>query len=163
MAEIRPACAGDLETIASIYAHYVEQTYITFDLQAPSARAWKEKWKAACAAGYPWMVRERNGVVVGYATAAEFRPKPAYRSTAETTIYMDRAAVGQGLGRALYAAELRELSQRDFHLATAGITLPNPASVILHEALGFTAVGVFEEVGHKLDGWRDVGWWQLRL
>jgi phosphinothricin acetyltransferase len=161
---MRPARAADVEAIASIYAHYVEHTFITFDLDAPSAEGWRARWQEAQTVGYPWVVAERAGAVVGFVTTGAFRPKAAYRSTVETTIYLAREATGQGIGRPLYELALRELAASGlFHLATAGIALPNAASVELHERLGFTRVGVFEEVGHKLGAWRDVGWWQRRL
>jgi phosphinothricin acetyltransferase len=159
---IRAARDDDLASIASIYAHYVEHTYITFELEAPSVQTWAQEWRAARAAGYPWLVAQAGDRVVGYATCSAFNRKPAYRSTVATTIYLGEARVGRGLGRGLYAA-LLERAAESFHLAAAGIALPNPRSVALHERLGFARVGVFEEVGHKLGGWRDVGWWQLRL
>jgi len=162
-ATIRPAEGADLPAIADIYAHYVEHTVVTFDLEAPDLAAWERRWGAAAKAGYPWWVAVLDGECSGYLTAAEFRPKPAYGRTVETTIYLAPEATGRGLGGALYEVALPELGRRGFHLATAGITLPNPASVALHERHGFTPVGVFEEVGYKLGGWRDVGWWQRRL
>jgi phosphinothricin acetyltransferase len=161
---IRAVRDDDLPAIASIYAHYVEHTYITFELAAPSLKDWTEKRAAARAAGHPWLVADigERGGVVGYATCSTFNPKPAYRSTVETTIYLAEPAVGQGIGRPLYEALLAEAAG-PFHVALAAIALPNPRSVALHERLGFTAVGVLEEVGHKLGAWRDVGWWQRRL
>jgi phosphinothricin acetyltransferase len=161
--QLRAADPGDLAAIAAIYAHYVENTVITFDLEPPPAAAWRAKWDAAQSAGYPWFVAESDGgELLGYVSASEFRARLAYRSTIETTIYLREDARGRGIGRPLYELALREAA-RSFHLAVAGITLPNDASVALHERLGFTHVGVFEEVGHKLGQWRDVGYWQLRL
>jgi phosphinothricin acetyltransferase len=160
---LRAASVDDLAAIAAIYAPYVENTVITFDLEPPSAAAWRAKWDAAQAGGYPWFVAEaEGGELLGYVSTSKFAAKPAYRSTIEMTIYLRDDACGRGIGRQLYELALREAA-RSFHLAVAGITLPNEASVALHERLGFTRVGVFEEVGHKLGQWRDVGWWQLRL
>jgi len=161
--DIRAVEAGDLAAIAAIYAHYVEHTYVTFDLDAPDRADWQRRWETAVAAGHPWWTALRAGTCEGFLTTAEFRPKPAYRSTVETTIYLSPEATGRGLGGALYDVALPELGRRGFHLATAGIALPNPASVALHERYGFALVGVFEEVGYKLGAWRDVGWWQRRL
>lgn len=163
MSMVRPASEEDLPRIAAIYSHWVEHTAVTFDLVAPSVAEWGERFAGAREGRYPWLVADAGGDVAGYATTAAFRSKPAYRSTVETTIYLEPTRVRHGLGRELYAALLDEAAARGFHLAAAGITLPNAASVGLHEALGFTSVGVFTEVGHKLGAWRDVGWWQRRL
>ena len=160
--QLRAADVGDLAAIAAIYAHYVENTVITFDLEPPSADAWQANWDAAQSGGYPWFVAESDGELLGFASASEFKARRAYRSTVETTIYLREDARGRGIGRSLYELALREAA-RSFHLAVAAITLPNEASVALHERLGFTRVGVFEEVGHKFGEFRDVGWWQLRL
>jgi len=158
----RVACEADLGAIGRIYAHYVEHTYATFDLEPPDLATWRARWAAAQRQRQPWLVAEVADRVVGYATTSSHRPKPAYDTTVESTVYLDPGAAGRGVGRALYATALREAAGR-FHVAVAGIALPNPASVALHEALGFTAVGVFEEVGRKFGAWHDVGWWQLRL
>lgn len=160
---IRATEQGDLEAIAEIYDHYVQRTCATFDLEAPPVAEWRRRWRSAQDLGQPWMVTECDGVIAGFASLSAFRPKAAYRSTVETTIYLADDHVGHGLGRPLYEATLREAASRGFHLAVAGITLPNRRSVLLHEALGFVAVGVFEQVGYKHDAWRDVGWWQLSL
>jgi len=155
----------DLEHISRIYAHYVAHTYITFDVDAPSHEDWRARWDAAQDAGRPWLVGadQSDDTVWGYATASAFRPKAAYRSTVETTIYLDPDSTGRGLGRRLYEALLVEATARSFHLATAGIALPNRASVALHRGLGFSPVGTFTEVGHKLGQWRNVQWWQRAL
>jgi L-amino acid N-acyltransferase YncA len=160
---VRAATADDLEAIASLYAHYVETSTVTFDLEAPGLDAWRSRLRAAAAAGHPWRVAEVGGAFAGYATASAFRPKQAYRSTVETTIYLDPAVHGRGLGRLLYAGLLDACRAAGFHLAVVLITLPNPASIALHEGLGFTAAGVLEDVGHKLGAWRDVGLWQCPL
>jgi L-amino acid N-acyltransferase YncA len=160
--EIRAARAGDLDAIAEIYAYYVEHTYITFELEPPSTQEWRSRWDEGRSAGRPWAVAESGGEVLAYAYAGVWNRRPAYRSTVETTIYVRRDACGRGIGRPLYERLLGEAA-RSFHVAVAGIALPNAASVALHEKLGFTRVGVFCEVGHKLGAWRDVGWWQRPL
>lgn len=98
--------------------------------------------------------------VIGYAKADFFRTRGAYRKTVETAIYLSREHLGEGHGGRLYGKLLEEVAERGFHTAIAGITLPNEASVGLHEGLGFKRVGVMREVGYKLDAWWDVGWWQ---
>ena len=160
---IRPAARGDLARIVAIYGHYVEHTYATFEIDTPTPEQWSLKWAAARERNHPWLVSEQGGELHGYATAATFNPRPAYRFTVETSIYLQHEVVGQGLGRRLYEALLAEVARRGFHLAVAGIALPNERSVALHESLSFRGVGVFREVGYKLDDWRDVGWWQRPL
>ena len=160
---IRPAAPEDFARIVTIYAHYVEQTHTTFELDPPTVQQWSLKWQAARERNHPWLVSEHGGELHGYATAATFNPRPAYNSTVETSIYLHHELVGQGLGRALYESLLAETARRDFHLAVAGIALPNARSVALHELLSFQLVGVFREVGYKLGDWRDVGWWQRPL
>jgi phosphinothricin acetyltransferase len=159
----REVADADLGEVARIHSHYVEHTVATFDLEPLGEGGWREKWRAAGEAGHPWLVCEEDGRVLGFAIAGPFRPKAAYGPTVETTIYLDPAAVGRGVGRALYSDMLREASQRGFHLAVAGVTLPNEASARLHAGVGFERVGIFNEVGHKHGEWRDVEWWQLRL
>jgi len=161
---IRPAVPDDMRAIAAIYAHYVEHTVITFDFEAPSVEAWEARLRSADERGHPWLVAAPDGgTVAGYAYAAPFRAKPAYARTVETTIYLSPGRTGAGLGRALYAALLAELSALDLHLAVAGMTLPNPASQRLHRSLGFEPVGTFVQVGFKFGAWHDVEFLQRRL
>lgn len=159
----REAREGDLRAIARIHGHYAEHTAATFDSGELALEAWSQKWRAAGEVDHPWLVGEAEDAVFGYAITGPFRPKEAYFATVETSVYLDPPSVGRGLGRPLYEALLAEAARRDFHLAVAGITLPNRASVDLHEALGFEPVGVFHEVGHKHGGWRDVGFWTRKL
>jgi len=104
-----------------------------------------------------------DGAVAGYAYGSPHRTRAAYASSCDVAVYVDPAHSRQGLGRALYAELLPMLADRGFHAAFAGIALPNDASVGLHEAMGFTPVGIYREVGWKMGGWRDVGWWQRLL
>ena len=161
---IRPATADDLPAIAAIYAHYVERTFATFDLQAPTAGDWAAKHAAAAAARHPWVVTEdEDGATAGYAIASTFNPRAAYATTVATAVYLHPDRTGRGLGGPLYAALLGEAAARGFHRAVAGVAVPNPASATLHARAGFTVVGTFAEVGHKLGAWRDVQWWQRAL
>ncbi|HEY7935010.1 MAG TPA: GNAT family N-acetyltransferase [Solirubrobacteraceae bacterium] len=160
---VRAVGEQDLDGIAAIYAHYVEHTYITFDTSAPSPEEWRVKLRAAEREGHPWLLSEADGTLHGYALTFAFKSKPAYRFTLETSIYLDPRSVGMGLGRELYEKALSDAGARGFHVAVAGIALPNPRSVALHQSLGFQPVGIFREVGHKLGDWRDVGWWQRPL
>jgi L-amino acid N-acyltransferase YncA len=162
-AGVRAARRRDLEAIAGVYRHYVERSYFTFESNAPDAAEWARRFDVAAERGHPWLVAVPAGEVVGYAIASTFLPRAAYHRTVQTAIYLRPDERGRGLGRALYAALVDEAAARGFHLAVAGIALPNPASLALHEAIGFVPVGVFAEVGRKFGVWRDVSWWQRRL
>lgn len=152
----------DATACAAIYAPSVEGSVTSFELRAPSPQEIAERMR-----GYqrthPWLVAERGGEVVGYAYACEFNPRPAYRWSASVSVYVAAGERGRGRGQALYEDLFARLRRQGFRMATAGITLPNPASVALHESLGFAPVGVNREIGWKDGGWRDVGWWQLEL
>lgn len=160
---IRAAEAGDLETLAAIYGWYVEHSYATFALDAPSVGEWTEDFAIAEERGFPWLVGVEDDAVIGYTRSGSFFPRRGYDSSVMSAIYLDRAQIGRGFGRPLYAAALDRLKFSPFHLAVAGIALPNAASQALHESSGFAPVGTFREVGHKLGAWRDVSWWQLAL
>jgi phosphinothricin acetyltransferase len=114
-------------------------------------------------AGFPWLVACEDGVVKGYAYAALWRPRSAYRYSVETTVYVDRECMGKGIGTRLYTELLRRLPPLGVHSAMGVIALPNDASVALHEKLGFRKAGHFREVGLKFGRWIDVGCWQLIL
>lgn len=112
---------------------------------------------------HAWLVAETHGRVVGYAYGSPHRTRAAYASSCDVAVYVDPAHSRQGIGRSLYAELLPVLAGKGYHAAFAGIALPNEASIGLHEAMGFTRVGIYREVGWKLGGWRDVGWWQRLL
>lgn len=159
---IRPATAADGEAMAAIYAPFVESTSVSFEEEPPDGAEMNRR-REAVQAGYPWLVAEHESVVVGYAYGGPFRARAAYARTAETAVYLRESARGQGLGKRLVQAVLDDLTERGFHRAIAGATLPNPASVSLHQSLGFSFVGVFREVGFKRGSWHDVGFWELGL
>ena len=152
----------DAAALAAIYAPSVESGVASFEAEPPTA----EEMRRRIAEGsreYPWLVTERDGAVAGYAYGARHRGRAAYRWTVEVTVYVDGRLQRRGVGRELYEALLPLLARQRLHLAVAGITLPNPASVALHEAVGFERVGVYREIGHKHGVWHDVGWWQALL
>ena len=159
---LRSATPNDAGAIAAIYAPYVRDTSISFETVPPSANEMRARIEATLA-GFPYLVAERGGAVIGYAYAGAFHRRAAYRTSAEVSAYVADAARGTGAGGALYTALLDELRVRGFHVAVAIITLPNEASVALHERFGFHHVGTLREIGAKFGAWRDVGWWQLRL
>ena len=162
--EIRGALPSDFARVTEIYNHYVATTAITFDV-TPFTLETRRPWFTQFTPDGPHrlIVAARRGDVVGYAGSHQFRPKPAYASTIETTIYCAPDAVGPGIGRRLYTALFAALGGLDLHLAVAAITTPNPASIALHERFGFTLTGVTPEVGRKLGRYWDVAWYAKRL
>jgi phosphinothricin acetyltransferase len=152
----------DATACAAIYAPHVEASPTSFEELAPSPAEIAVRIERA-AATHAWLVAEVGGDVLGYAYACPHRERPAYRWAADVSVYVADGRRGQGLGRSLYQALLRRLRDQRFRVACAGITLPNEASVALHERLGFVAVGVFRQIGWKAGAWHDVGWWQLDL
>ena len=160
---LRLATADDAAAIASLYAPYVIDSAVSFETEPPD----EAEMGTRIAAGgdlYPWLVAtEGAGEPLGYAYACAFRARRAYRFSVETTVYVAPHAHGRGVGRSLYAALLPLLEAQGFTQAIAAITLPNAASVRLHEAMGFAQAGVYREVGWKLGEWRSVGLWQRSL
>jgi L-amino acid N-acyltransferase YncA len=162
-AVIRPAVANDGDAVARIYNHYVEHTIVTFEEQPVSGEEMARRIEETTRASLPWLVAEQAGRVAGYSYAGPWKGRRSYRFSVESTVYLDVAATGRGLGTALYEALLAILRDAGKHAVMGGIALPNGASVALHERLGFRKVAHFEEVGFKLDRWIDVGYWQLLL
>jgi phosphinothricin acetyltransferase len=159
MPTIRLAREADAPSIAAIYGHYCNETVISFEDAAPVAEEMARRIRTI-AAVRPWIVLEDSGDVVGYAYASPHHERSAYRWSVSTAIYINRAYHRRGAGRALYTTLFELLRHLGYFTATAGITLPNPASVGLHEAFGFTLVGVYRDIGHKMGDWHDVAWYQ---
>ncbi len=159
---IRSVQAADAARIAVIYNHYVRESVVTFE-EEPVAEAEMSRRIAETTASYPWYVREQDGVVVAYANASSWKRRSAYRLAAESTIYVAPESTGQGIGTQLYPVLIAEMRARGLHAAIGGISLPNDASIALHEKLGFRAIGRFHEVGFKFGRWIDVGYWELIL
>ena len=161
---IRPAARADLPRLTEIYNHYVLHTPVTFDVEPYTVEkraAWFDQFGPT--GRYHLMVAEENGVVLGYAGTMRFRPKAAYETTVETTIYCDQQAVGKRLGSRLYTALFDAIRDEDIHRIVAGYTLPNDASAALHARSGFTPVGVYTEVGRKFGRYWDVQWTERPL
>ena len=159
---VRDATPDDAAAIRDIYAPYVTDTIVSFEETPPDADEIARRI-AAIAPDYPYLVAEAEGQVIGYAYASQHRTRSAYRSSVDVTVYVAPDRQRGGIGRALFARLLPAAAARGYHAAFAGIALPNAASVGLHEAMGFTPVGIYREVGRKFDAWHDVGWWQRRL
>lgn len=146
---LRCAALTDAAALSKLYAPYVQHTCITFELEAPDAPEF-ERRLAQTMAQYPWLVAEDQGELTGFAYASQHRVRAAYAPSVDVAVYLAPRAQRVGLGRALSTALLGLLEAQGFHMAFAGIALPNEASVKLHERLGFTAVGVYRNVGFKL-------------
>ena len=159
---IRLAADADAAEILAIYAPYCESTNVTFETIAPTLEQMAERIRRI-SDDYPWLVGEVDGRVTGYVYATRFRERAAYRWTAEVAIYVAMNAQRRGVGRALYTSLFSILRAQGYSKAVAGITLPNSASVGLHEGVGFRHTGHFPGVGYKDGTWLDVGWWQLEL
>lgn len=158
---VGPATIDDVPAIRAIYAHYVSETPISFETEIPDEAEMERRFKAIATLGLPYLAaRSESGELTGYAYAGRYRERRAYESSVEVTVYTAPQHQRQGVGRALYETLLSDLHVLGKHAAFAAITLPNDASVGLHEAVGFTPVGVFREVGFKFGRWHDVGWWQ---
>ena len=155
---IRLVRLDDAAAIAAIYAPYVTDSLASFEEDPPTAREITRRMTL----GFPWVVADEGGVV-GYAYAGPQHPRAGYRWSVTVSVYLTASARGRGLGRALYDELLPLLAELGYVRACAGITLPNPASVGLHEAAGFTPVGVYHGIGYKHGGWHDVGWWERPL
>jgi L-amino acid N-acyltransferase YncA len=152
----------DAAACAAIYAPSVEDNVTSFEERAPEAAEMATRI-ARVSATHPWLVAEEGGEVLGYAYACSFQERPAYRWSASVSVYVAAERLGHGIGRALYEELFARLRRQGFQVACAGITLPNEASIGLHERLGFRQVGVNRRIGWKRGAWRDVGWWQLEL
>jgi len=162
MANIRLATAGDGPAIAAIYGPYCESTIISFEETPPSSEEMARR-VVTIGATRPWIVLEDRGRVIGYAYASPHHERTAYRWSVSTAVYIGSEHHRRGVGRALYTTLFALLRALGYRQATAGITLPNPASVGLHSAFGFAPVGVYRHIGYKMDGWRDVGWYQAEI
>lgn len=153
----------DAAACASIYAPFVADSAVSFEVQPPDAAEFTRRIEQTSPV-YPYLVAEsETGETVGFAYAGVHRARAAYRWSAEVSVYIHGDHRRRGIGRALYAELLSLMRRHGLRIALAGITLPNDSSVALHEAMGFTPIGVYKGIGFKAGGWRDVGWWQLDL
>ncbi|API58006.1 GNAT family N-acetyltransferase [Tardibacter chloracetimidivorans] len=164
MIGIRPATAEDAAAIAQIYAPYVVTRSVSFEDNPPSPGTIADRMEYRDGF-YPWLVATSSddGTVLGFAYATQFRERHAYRFAVETSVYVAGELQRNGVGRMLYEALIDTLAAQGFTQAIAAISLPNDASIKLHEALGFFRAGVYREIGFKHGAWRDVGLWQREL
>ena len=160
---IRAATADDAAAICAIYNRYVCATTISFEEEPVTPGEMAQRIADVQGGALPWLAMVEGDKLVGYAYATKWRVRPAYRTSVETSVYLDPDYAGRGAGTLLYQALLDDLRSRGLHLAIAGIAQPNEVSVRLHEKLGFTKVAHFSEVGRKFGRWVDVGYWELKL
>ena len=161
-ADIRLAREEDTAPMSSIYAPIVRESAISFELEPPSEDEFRHRVRNGLEET-PWLVCESGKDILGYAYAGKYRSRPAYQWSVEITVYVNASYRRRGVGRALYTSLFECLPLQGYHNPYAAIALPNPASVELHEGLGFKHAGIYQSVGHKHDKWQDVGWWQLTL
>lgn len=156
---IREATPADAAAIAEIYNHYILHTIVTFEEEPIPASEIASRIDEVHASKLPWIVALRDGRVVGYAYASKWKGRCAYRYSTEVTVYLHHEQGGRGIGTELYGALFPMLKERNLHAAMGGISLPNAASVALHEKFGMEKVAHFKEVGYKFGEWIDVGYW----
>ncbi len=160
--EFRAARIDDADGILAIYAPYCESSKVSFEIVVPTREEMAERI-ARIGDAYPWLVADADGRVAAYVYATRFRERAAYRWTAEVAVYVAPDEQRRGLARALYTSLFSILRAQGYFKAIAGISVPNPPSIALHERMGFEQTGVFPGVGCKDGTWVDVGWWQLTL
>ncbi len=159
---IRHARPEDAAQICDIYNHYVRETVVTFEESPVSATEMAQRI-ADTSTRLPWLVWEEGGAILGYAYASPWKARAAYRHSVEASIYLPPHATGRGIGTSLYKALIEDVRARGMHAVIGGAALPNPASVALHERLGFEKVAQFRQVGFKFGKWVDVAYWQFVL
>lgn len=159
---IRAFHIQDTKQLLEIYNYYVLHTTVTFDIEALSLEAFLEKINHINSE-YPFIVYEENSSILGFAYGSRFRPKPAYNYAVESTVYVKQSAHGKQIGTKLYAELLKQLKETNLHTVLGVLTIPNPASIKLHEKFAFEQVANLKEVGLKFGAWYDVGIWQLKL
>ncbi|WP_329121409.1 GNAT family N-acetyltransferase [Streptomyces sp. NBC_01465] len=164
--QVRPGTEADLEALTDLYNHFIRETAITFDTD-PFTPEQRRPWLVSHPEDGPHRLLvaqdAETGGILGYATSSAFRPKAAYATSVEATVYCAPGAGGRGIGTLLYKALFEALADEDVHRAYAGITMPNEASVRLHTRFGFEPVGVYGEVGRKFGEYHDVAWFEKKL
>ena len=160
---IRPAVPADAEALVLIYNHYIRNSAATFEEEELTTADMQARMEKVEELELPWLVAEDGGELIGYAYANQWRERSAYRYSVESTVYLAHNVTGGGWGTRLYSALFDELRALEVHAVIGGITLPNPASVALHQKMGMRKVAEFPEVGFKQGQWLDVGYWQINL
>jgi phosphinothricin acetyltransferase len=159
----RPACETDAPAMLEIYRHHVEGSIVSFETEVPSVDEYTARVRKYLAGWAGVIAQAENGQLLGYAYGSSHRERAAYRWSVETTVYVAQGAQPGGIGRGLYAELIPMLVAAGYCNAYAGVALPNPASVGLHQAVGFKPIGMFPRVGYKFGQWHDVAWFHLAL
>ena len=163
-AKVRPATEADLEGLNDVYNEYVRTAHYTFDVEPMTIEARRDWFTHYGSSGrYRVIVATAGDAVIGYASSSRYRTKAAYETSVETSIYLAAESTGQGIGTKLYTALFSALKGEDVHRAYAGIALPNPASVALHERFGFKRACLYTEQGRKFERYWDVAWFEKAL
>lgn len=160
---IRLFTENDVEAVAKIYNYYILNSVVTFEEELVSSSDILSRFKRDNESELPWLVAEDEGEIVGYAYATKWNDRSAYRYTVETTVYLSNTALLKGWGTKLYTSLFSLLNKQNVHVIIGGVTLPNEASITLHEKFGMKKVAHFNEVGYKFDKWHDVGYWQVKI
>ncbi len=161
--KIRPAVLSDSAKITEIYNHYIKTSEATFEVDPIDAAEMEMRMAGVIDGRYPFLVAQDGGEIAGYAYGHQYKARAAYKRSVEASVYIRPENARRGIGQALYESLFAELNKQNFHAVIAGISLPNEASVKLHEKFGMTKVAHFHEVGRKFDRWIDVGYWELIL
>lgn len=159
---IRLATLEDAEAILNIYAKYVSDTTVSFEVEVPTVEAFQKRMEQI-QAQFPWLVCEIDGVVAGYAYASKHAQRAAYRWSADLSVYINEMYHRRHIAAALYEALYRMLKAQGYYTVYAGVSTPNPKSEAFHLAQGFTTVGVYPNVGYKLGKWCTLTWYGLPL
>jgi len=160
--ELRVATLDDAAAVAAVYRPYVASTPISLEIEPPDEDEMRRRIQSTVTA-YPWLICEERGEVVGYAYGGQHGSRAGYRWSVDSSVYIHSSFHRRGVGRALYTSLFRMLAAQGFVSLYAGVTLPNPGSVAIHESFGFRPVGVYRNAGFKAGTWYDVGWWQRGL
>ena len=161
--QVRSAKPDDAIDVAYIYNYYIATSHATFEIEPVDEAEMVRRLEDCWYAGYPFLVCEDGGEIVGYAYGQRYKSRPAYMHSMEVSVYVRPGHTEASIGSTLYEALFEEIRKGDFHAVIAGISLPNDASIKLHEKFGFEKVAHFREVGRKFDRWIDVGYWELIL
>jgi phosphinothricin acetyltransferase len=162
MTQVRLATTNDAQQIIAIYSPSILNTSISFETEVPSTEEMQKRIETILQK-YPWIICEVDGTIAGYVYASKHREREAYQWSCECTIYMHNNFKGKGIGKELYQLLFEILKLQGFRNVYAGITLPNEASVTLHEKCGFTHFATYENIGYKFGAWHSVGWWKLQI